>query len=170
MMERGVVSKIKGKRCVIEFDRHAACDSCHMCAVTPTGKVSVTLINDLGAQKGDYVEVQMGERFVLTAALVVYVIPLVLAGVGLGLGFLGNVWWALGAALGGVVVGFVLAYLLDKFVIRKKKEFQPKMTRIMSLAEIEKIKQMEQELLLAANKGIVQKNEGENSNGNSINK
>ena len=53
MVERGVVAKLKskGKRAVVEFDRHAACDSCHMCAVTPTGKVSVTLENEEGQTK-----------------------------------------------------------------------------------------------------------------------
>ena len=168
MTERGIVTKIKGKRATVTFDRHAACDSCHMCAVTPTGKVEIRLINTLGAQVGDFVEVQMGEKFVLTAALIVYIIPLVLAGLGLGLGFLYNVWLALGLALGGVVIGFVIAYLLDKFVIRKKDEFEPKMTKIMTAAEVEAIKQKEKELLEAANKGIQQVQE-ENENGNNIN-
>lgn len=161
MVERGVVAKLKskGKRAVVEFDRHAACDSCHMCVVTPTGKVSVTLENTLNADVGDFVEVQMSDRIVITAAALVYAIPLVLAGIGLGLGFIYNVWLALGLALGGVVLGFVITYLIDKFVVRKNDKYSPKMTRIMTELEVQKAKEEEQRLLEAANIGIKKKNE-----------
>ena len=80
MTERGVVVKLKGKRATVRFDRRSACDSCHMCAVTRDGmKVEVVIENTLGANVGDFVEVEMAQRFVLTAAAIVYVIPLVLA-------------------------------------------------------------------------------------------
>ena len=63
MTERGVVSKIKGNKATVQFERHSACDKCHMCAVTKdTMKVEVTLDNTLGANVGDFVEVEMGER------------------------------------------------------------------------------------------------------------
>ena len=161
MVERGVVAKLKskGKFAVVEFDRHAACDSCHMCAVTPKGKVSVTLPNTLNAQVGDFVEVQMSERIVLTAAFLVYFVPLVLASIGLGLGFIYNVWLALGLALGGVVIGFVITYLLDKFVVRKNEKYTPVMTRLMTEQEVIAAKEEEKRLLEAANIGIKKKQE-----------
>ena len=83
MTERGVVTKVKGKKATVQFDRKSACDSCHMCAVTRDGmKVQIVIENTLDANVGDFVSVQMGERFVLTAALIVYIIPLVLVGIG----------------------------------------------------------------------------------------
>ncbi len=131
MTERGVVSKIKGGKATVQFERHSACDKCHMCAVTKdTMKVEVTLDNTLGANVGDFVEVEMGERYVLTAAAIVYVIPLVLIGVGIGLGTLINELAQVLMGLGGLVVGFVIAILLDKLVIRKKKGFAPRMKSI----------------------------------------
>lgn len=131
MTERGVVSKIKGNKATVQFERHSACDKCHMCAVTKdTMKVEVTLDNTLGANVGDFVEVEMGERYVLTAAAIVYVIPLVLIGVGIGLGTLINELAQVLMGLGGLVVGFVIAILLDKLVIRKKKGFAPRMKSI----------------------------------------
>ena len=131
MTERGVVSKIKGGKATVQFERHSACDKCHMCAVTKdTMKVEVTLDNTLGANVGDFVEVEMGERYVLTAAAIVYVIPLVLIGVGIGLGTLINELAQVLMGLGGLVVGFVIAILLDKLVIRKKKGFAPRVKSI----------------------------------------
>ena len=131
MTERGVVVKLKGKRATVRFDRRSACDSCHMCAVTRDGmKVEVVIENTLGANVGDFVEVEMAQRFVLTAAAIVYVIPLVLVALGVGIGVLFSELVQVILAVVGLVVGFVIAFLLDKFVIRKKKGFSPRMTKI----------------------------------------
>ncbi len=131
MTERGIVSKIKGNKATVRFDRRSACDKCHMCATTKDGmKVEVVVENTLGANVGDFVEVEMGERYVLTAAAIVYVIPLVLVGVGIGIGTLINELAQALLALAGLVLGFVIAILLDKLVIRKKKEFCPAMKAI----------------------------------------
>lgn len=131
MTESGVVTKVKGNRATVQFDRKSACDSCHMCAVTRDGmKVQIVIENSLGAQVGDIVNVRMGERFVLTAALIVYIIPLVLVGIGVGAGSLLTELAQVLLAVGGLVVGFVIAFLLDRFVIRKRKGFAPQMVEI----------------------------------------
>ena len=131
MTECGVVTKVKGNRATVQFDRKSACDSCHMCAVTRDGmKVQIIIENTLGAQVGDIVNVRMGERFVLTAALIVYIIPLVLVGIGVGAGSLLSELAQVLLAVGGLVVGFVIAFLLDRFVIRKRKGFAPQMVEI----------------------------------------
>lgn len=131
MTEKGVVTKVKGKRATVQFDRKSACDSCHMCAVSRDGmKVNIVVENSLGANVGDFVEVQMGERFVLTAAVIVYIIPLVLVAIGVGCGTLLNEVAQIILAIAGLVIGFVIAFLLDRFVIRKRKGFAPQMTAI----------------------------------------
>ncbi|MBR4800160.1 MAG: SoxR reducing system RseC family protein [Clostridia bacterium] len=131
MTERGVVVKVKGKRATVRFDRRSACDSCHMCAVTRDGmKVEVVIENTLGANVGDFVEVEMAQRFVLTAAIIVYLIPLALVAFGVGLGVLFNELTQILLAVGGLVLGFVIAFLLDRFVIKKKKGFSPQMKAI----------------------------------------
>lgn len=131
MTERGVVAKVKGKRATVRFDRRSACDSCHMCAVTKDGmKVEVVIENTLGANVGDFVEVEMGERFVLTAAVIVYIIPLVLVAAGIGAGSLLGELAQILLAVGGLVLGFAIAFALDRFVIRKRKGFSPVMKAI----------------------------------------
>lgn len=131
MTEKGVVTKVKGRRATVQFDRKSACDSCHMCAVTRDGmKVQIVIDNTLDARVGDVVTVQMGERFVLTAALIVYIIPLVLVGIGVGVGSLLGELAQILLAVAGLIVGFVIAFLLDRLVIRKKKGFSPLMVEI----------------------------------------
>lgn len=138
MTERGVVAKIKGKKATVRFDRRSACDSCHMCAVTRDGmKVEVIIDNTLNANVGDFVEVEMGEKFVLTAAAIVYIIPLILVGAGIGLGTLVSELAQILMAVSGLIIGFVIAFLLDRFVIRKKKGFSPVMKAICPESAVE---------------------------------
>lgn len=128
MTERGVVVKLKGTRAIVRFDRRSACDSCRMCAVSRDGmKVEAIVENTLGANVGDFVEVEMGERFVLTAAAIVYIIPLILVGAGVGIGVLFSETVQIILAVCGLAAGFFTAYMLDKFVIRKKKGYAPAM-------------------------------------------
>lgn len=131
MTERGVVSKVKGKKATVEFERRSACDQCHMCAVTKDKMtVHVVLENTLDAKVGDFVEVEMGEQFVITAALIVYVIPLILIGIGIGVGTLISELAQILMAVGGLVLGFIIAFILEKAVIRKKSGFRPTMKAI----------------------------------------
>lgn len=131
MTERGYVAKVKGKKATVRFERRSACDKCHMCAVTKDGmQVEVVIENSLGANEGDFVEVEMGEKYVLTAAMIVYVIPLILIGIGIGVGTLINDIAQICLAVAGLVSGFGIAIILDRFVIRKKKGFVPTMKAI----------------------------------------
>ena len=71
MIEKGTIVKIKGDKATVQFDRKSACDKCHMCAVTKDSmKVQVVVKNTLNLNVGDYVAVEMGRRFVLTAAFI----------------------------------------------------------------------------------------------------
>lgn len=131
MTERGVVTKVKGNRATVSFDRKSACDNCHMCAVTKDGmKVEIVVENTLNANVGDFVSIEMGDKFVLTAATIVYIIPLVLVFAGLMIGRIMSDLAEILFAVGGLVIGFVIAFLLDRFVIRKKKGFSPRMKEI----------------------------------------
>ncbi|MCI7768704.1 MAG: SoxR reducing system RseC family protein [Christensenellaceae bacterium] len=131
MNETGTVTKLKRGNATVSFDRKSACDQCRMCAVSKSGKtVEVVLPNTLNAGIGDKVEVTMGSRYVLTAAVVVYVIPLILVVIGVfAFQTLGEIAQII-ASVVALFIGLALAVVLDKFVIRKKKGFVPEMTRI----------------------------------------
>lgn len=138
MVEIGKVVKVKKNKAYVQFDRKSACDSCHMCATTKNGmKVQTVIENKLKVNVGDYVEVEMGDKFVLTAAFVVYIIPLILIGAGIGIGSIWGEIWEIVLAMVGLVVGFMIAIGLDK-LLKKKKGFTPQMTRVADATEIER--------------------------------
>jgi len=127
LIEWGTVVKLKGDKAVVRFNRKSACDNCRMCAVTKDGmKVEVVVKNTLNLSVGDSVAVEMGERFVLTAAVIVYIIPLLLVGLGIYLGlFISDLMSAI-FAVAGLVLGFIIAISIDK-QLKKKKGFSPRM-------------------------------------------
>ena len=135
MIESGTVTKIKrGGNVVVSFDRKSACDQCRMCAVSKGGKtVEVILKNTLGVGVGDKVEVT-GSKYVLTAAVIVYVIPLILVAIAvfafIPMGEIAQII----ASVVALFLGLGLAVILDKFVVRKKKGFVPEMTKIITRA------------------------------------
>lgn len=138
MTECGVVIKLIKNKAVVSFDRKAACDQCRMCAVSKTGKtVEITVANELNAIVGDRVEVTMGSKYVLTAAVIVYIIPLILVTAAV---FIGQIWGEtvqLILTFAALALGFCIAIMLDRLVIRKKKGFAPQMTRLIVLNDVE---------------------------------
>jgi len=133
MLEVGIVDKVNDKRgtAKVVFDRKSACDKCRMC-LTASGekmKVYVEVKNTLGAKVGDKVGIAMNDRFVLKAAFIVYIIPVILVGIGLAIfrGF--SDLLLLAVVAGGLVVGAAIGILVDR-LIRKKGTFSPTMVEI----------------------------------------
>ena len=133
MLEVGIVESVNEKRgtAKVVFDRKSACDKCRMC-LTASGekmKVYVEVKNALNAKAGDKVGIAMNDKFVLKAAFIVYIIPVVLVGLGLvifrGLSDL----FLLAVVAGGLVLGFGVGILVDR-LIRRKGVFSPTMTAI----------------------------------------
>lgn len=105
---------------VIHIRESACSGDCHKCSGCGAAKEAVLLTadNPIGARKGDLVKVESATGPVLKAAVVLYVIPLVLFFLGYYLGsLLGN----FGALVGclGFVLGVVLVVLYDRKVVKK---------------------------------------------------
>ena len=100
--------------------RESACSGdCHKCSGCGAAKEAVVLTgaNPIGAKRGDLVKVESASAPVLKAAVVLYIIPLILFFLGYALGSLWGIgpWIAgLGFALG---VGIVVIY--DRLVVKK---------------------------------------------------
>ena len=122
MRETGVVSKVKGKFATVRFDRKTACEHCNMCLKPREANyVELRLPNTLNAAVGDKVTVAMGNRAVLTAATLVYVLPLIPMAIILACTYKLNAYVSLGASA---------VALIDRFVIRKRKGYMPVMEAI----------------------------------------
>ena len=101
--------------------RESACSGdCHKCSGCGAAKEAVifTAANPIGASRGDLVKVESETGPVLKAAVVLYVIPLVLFFVGYYLGTLPGNFGTLGGCV-GFLLGVVLVIAYDRKVVRK---------------------------------------------------
>lgn len=125
MDRNGIVIEEMGSYLKLRLMRHTACGSCGACHLGDEQK-DITLIakNDANAHKGDLVEVEMATNGVLSAAFIMYVIPLVGLLTGLLAGnslFGGN---DLITAFSGLVVmsiAFLIIKLNDKKFLKNDK-------------------------------------------------
>ena len=102
--------------------RQSACSGdCHQCAGCGAAEESLMLTarNPIGARPGDLVVIRSESGPVLTAAAVLYVLPLVL----FFLGYILCMPWQLGAQVGGLAfaLGIALAVAYDRLVAKKRK-------------------------------------------------
>ncbi len=102
--------------------RESACSGdCHKCSGCGAAKETVLLTaeNPIGAKAGDFVKVESATGPVLKAAVVLYVLPLVLFFLGYYLGTLAGKFAAAAACL-GFVLGIVMVVVYDRKVVRKE--------------------------------------------------
>ena len=135
MLEIGFVESVNEKRgtAKVVFDRKSACDKCGMClnAKGEKMKVYVEVKNTLGARAGDKVGVSMSDRFILRAAFIVYIIPVVLVGAGLAIFRKLKDLLLLAVIAVGLLLGVAIGIFADR-LIRKKGVFAPVLTEIYS--------------------------------------
>ena len=87
MDRTGVIVSVNKDYSQIKLLRHTACGNCGACQLGDDQKdVMLLAKNDVRAEVGDMVEVSMGTSGVLSAAFIMYMIPLMALFVGLTLG------------------------------------------------------------------------------------
>ncbi|WP_430886304.1 SoxR reducing system RseC family protein [Fusibacter sp. JL216-2] len=78
MNRNGVVTEVKGERAVVQLLRHTACGECGACQLGDDSKqIRIECANEVGAQVGEFVEIDLESPNVLGAAFIMYMIPLV---------------------------------------------------------------------------------------------
>ncbi|SHM52457.1 positive regulator of sigma(E), RseC/MucC [Caldanaerovirga acetigignens] len=98
MREKAIVVSKKGNKAEVEVIRTSACAKCKACSLGSEKKViKVWVQNDVNADVGQVVEIEIENRALISATFIMYVIPLVsfLLGVILGLNFANtlNIAW-----------------------------------------------------------------------------
>ena len=109
-----------GTAAVVHIRESACSGDCHKCSGCGAAKEAVifTADNPIGAAPGDLVKVESSTAPVLKAAVVLYVLPLVLFFLGYWLGTLPGAFGALGGVL-GFVLGVVIVVAYDRLVVNK---------------------------------------------------
>ena len=109
-----------GTATVIHVRESACSGDCHKCSGCGAAKEAVLFeaANPIGAARGDLVKVESATGPVLKAAVVLYVLPLILFFLGYYLGTLPGNFGALGGCL-GFVAGVVIVVFYDRKVVKK---------------------------------------------------
>ena len=101
--------------------RESACSGdCHKCSGCGAAKEAIVLEakNAIGAAPGDLVKIESESGPVLKAAVVMYVVPMILFFVGYALGSLWNLGGLVGSVSFALSIGLIVAY--DRKVVRKQ--------------------------------------------------
>lgn len=110
-----------GTAMVIHVRESACSGDCHKCSGCGAAKEAVlfTASNPIGARRGDLVKVESETGPVLKAAVVLYVIPLILFFLGY---YLGDKYLGMGALVSclSFVLGIALVVLYDRKVVKKQ--------------------------------------------------
>ncbi|HHX48901.1 MAG TPA: SoxR reducing system RseC family protein [Clostridiales bacterium] len=131
MEEIGVVYKVsKSNFATVRFDRRTACENCNMC-LKPREQnyVELKIKNTINAKEGDKVKVMMSNKAVITASLLVYIVPLIIFGIALFASSKLKLWLSLLISFLSLVLSFIMIFIIDK-IIRNKSNFTPKMIEI----------------------------------------
>ena len=109
-----------GTAAVIHVRESACSGDCHKCSGCGAAKETVIFTADhpIGARPGDLVKVESSTAPVLKAAMVLYVLPLILFFLGYWLGTLPGNFGAFGGGL-GFVLGVTVVIAYDRLVVNK---------------------------------------------------
>lgn len=119
MRQRAVVIETEGSEAVIEVSRATMCDGCEKhggceghCELTGLlstgGKMKTKAYNGIGAKAGDTVEVETESGRVLGYAALVFILPIIVAGVFWYLG--GRIFETTAASALGALAGFAVTF------------------------------------------------------------
>ncbi len=115
MTESGIVIGIDSGMALVRINRKAACQSCGMCGMTSgSPHADVRAQNSMGAKEGDVVTVRFFPRGGLISGALLFVLPLLLAGLGLFIGRMISEEASLALCLVMLVLSYAAAYAIDK--------------------------------------------------------
>ena len=135
MLESGQVIDVAGAHARVQITPTASCGGCghsHSCSGSEGRSFVVEADNPCDAKAGDQVSVDMAPVSQWLAITFVFVVPLVLMFVGLGLGYrLGSAEWAaVIGALVGLLAGFGVLWVVYRR-LEANADYQPTVVRVL---------------------------------------
>ncbi len=142
MTETGVVVSVKQGAAVVNMPMYGGCKNCGICIVGESGKDVLLLAkNKLGAVEGNTVEIEISAGKAVSAAFIIYMVPVFLTITGF---MVGN--WITGGddeavlpivlAVVFLIVSFVGVALYDSG-LRKTETHEATIARVLSPEEVE---------------------------------
>jgi len=148
MEEHGLIVENKGEEALVKITRHSLCSKCtNKCPMAvddhETDEIEVQVINPIGAEKGQLVKIEMEEKPLVFASLLIYLVPLLflIAGYFVGIYFAGIIFDSTpgeGAGIIGSIVFLLLSFVCVSYIdktLSKKKKYQPLIKEIINSSE-----------------------------------
>ncbi len=135
MVERGVVSEVKGDTLIVKTKRRAACNTCEACHEGESREMVLELENSIGAKAGDEVNIELDDSLVLKGAFFFYGLPLSGLLAGLFTGMLAarrmetGVTPEAAGALSGITLMMIVFIVSARYNLRRRDTYRPRITR-----------------------------------------
>lgn len=132
MKTQGTVLKIDGDYAIVGVKRHSACDTCRaQCGghCDKASTVETKVLNSLNAKKGDEVELFSKTSAVMGGAILVFILPIVMAFIGYAIPSLLNLKMVI-SALSSLVFFLMTFFVIWKIWGKKEKFTEIEMIRI----------------------------------------
>jgi len=139
MTEIGQVVEIKGMDAIVRIERTPACGKCRGCQLSDkNGDILLTIPNLLGAQVGDFVQIDLESTQILKASAIAYLIPLLALIAGIVAGYLAAPSFDMNpellGAIGGILLTGISFWGIKKAepILKKDNSFSPKMVSVIN--------------------------------------
>lgn len=122
MRQTGIISETKGDYAIVSIRRSTACgENCKSCGLCSEKNSEVEAKNTINAKKGDIVVLELGDQKIITAAFLVYILPIISFFIGYGVFnyYINSIPFS---ALFGILFSVVTFYFIkkyDKYIIKK---------------------------------------------------
>lgn len=149
-MERiGTVKEVKGETAVVHLRRHLSCENCGRCGgllgAEDRRDHYVEVLNPIGAEKGESVLIEIGDRQALFIAFLLYLVPLIGLVVGIVLGLKGAslLGWESYRELAAAGAGFLLMGLIFVLIslwdrrVKRSGRYRPVITAMLREEDLE---------------------------------
>lgn len=117
MKELAKVTAVKGNRATVSVDKKDECSKCGMCLFPKNASsVEFPAVNTVGAEVGDTVLIEKMEGGNLIGALLAFLVPLLLIGVSVVLGYtvLNSEIWILALSVIFIFLWYTILAVIDK--------------------------------------------------------
>lgn len=129
-MEKGLVIKADNNKITIRFATTEACQKCGACLIKDNQAILPDIDNNVKAKVGDSVLIENKPSNMVTAALIIYLIPVIflIGGYFLSLLIVNYLQIADKFAALGAIIAFALSFFLVSFIdkrLSKSSKFKP---------------------------------------------
>ena len=137
MNEIGVVIKTDKTRATVKVDKKDECSKCGMCLFPKNASsIEFSSSNQIGAEVGDTVMIDMKESGKLLGAILAFLVPLLLIGLAVAVTkiFFDSEIWILVFSLIFIVLWYTILAVIDK-KLKNSLNFSPTVVRIIRKGE-----------------------------------